>query len=91
MIIHNIKITNLKSIYGTQYFDFDKCKGLVKLSGPIGSGKTTFGEAMLYALYGNVKGQNVTQLVAWNCRSCEVEINLTSKNKQVHIIRNTGC
>ena len=88
MIIHNIKITNFKSIYGTQYFDFDKCKGLVKLSGPIGSGKTTFGEAMLYALYGNVKGQNVTQLVAWNCRSCEVEINLTSKNKQVHIIRN---
>ena len=46
MIIHNIKITDFKSCYGSHYFDFDKMKGLIKLSGPIGSGKTTIGEAL---------------------------------------------
>ena len=88
MIIHNIKITNFKSIYGTQTFNFDNLKGLIKLSGPIGAGKTTIAEAILWGLYGTVKGQNNGQLVAWNTKSCEIEINLTSKNKDIHIIRN---
>ena len=88
MILHNIKITNFKSIYGTQTFNFDNLKGLIKLSGPIGSGKTTLAEAILWGLYGTVKGQNNTQLVAWNTKACEIELNLTSKNKEIHIIRN---
>ena len=88
MIIHNIKITNFKSIYGSQTFNFDNLKGLIKLSGPIGSGKTTIAEAILWGLYGTVKGQNNGQLVSWNAKSCEIEMNLTSKNKEVHIIRN---
>ena len=46
MYIENIKITNFKSIYGTQEFDFTNLDGLIKLSGPIGSGKTTLAEAM---------------------------------------------
>lgn len=88
MILHNIKISNFKSIYGTQTFNFDNLKGLIKLSGPIGSGKTTLAEAILWGLYGTVKGQNNTQLVAWNTKACEIELNLTSKNKEIHIIRN---
>ena len=88
MIIHNIKITNFKSIYGSQTFNFDNLKGLIKLSGPIGSGKTTIAEAILWGLYGTVKGQNNGQLVSWNTKACEIEMNLTSKNKEVHIIRN---
>lgn len=88
MVLHNIKITNFKSIYGSKFIDFDKMKGLIKLSGPIGSGKTTIAEAILYGMYGTVKGQNNTQLIAWNSKACEVEINLTSKNKDIHIIRN---
>ena len=88
MIIHSIKITNFKSIYGTQTFNFDNLKGLIKLSGPIGAGKTKIAEAILWGLYGTVKGQNNGQLVAWNTKSCEIEINLTSKNKDIHIIRN---
>ena len=88
MIIHQIKIANFKSIYGTQTFNFDNLKGLIKLSGPIGSGKTTLAEAILWGLYGTVKGQNNGQLVAWNTKACEIEIFLTSKNKEVHIIRN---
>ena len=88
MIIHNIRIQNFKSIYGSQTFNFDNLKGLIKLSGPIGSGKTTIAEAILWGLYGTVKGQNNGQLVSWNAKACEIEINLTSKNKEVHIIRN---
>lgn len=88
MIIHNIKITNFKSIYGSQTFNFDNLKGLIKLSGPIGSGKTTIAEAILWGLYGTVKGQNNGQLVSWNTKACEIEMNLTSKNKEVHIVRN---
>ena len=88
MIIHDIKITNFKSIYGSQTFNFDNLNGLIKLSGPIGSGKTTLAEAILWGLYGNVKGQTNTQLIAWNCKACEVELNITSKNKNIHIVRN---
>ena len=88
MIIHSIRIQNFKSIYGTQTFNFDNLKGLIKLSGPIGSGKTSIAESILWGLYGTVKGQNNNQLVAWNTKACEIEMNLTSKGKNVHIIRN---
>ena len=88
MIIHNVKIINFKSLYGSHEFDFDKMKGLVKLSGPIGAGKTSIGEALIWGLYGNVKGQTNPGLVAWNCKACEVELNITSKDKEIHIIRN---
>lgn len=88
MIIKDITIRNFKSIYGEVYFNFMELDGLIKLSGPIGTGKTTLAEAILYGLYGVVKGQNNTSLVAWNMNECEVEINLVSKNKEVHIKRN---
>ena len=88
MIIHNIKIENFKSLYGIHSFDFDKCKGLIKLSGPIGAGKTSLAEAIIWGLFGTVKGQNNGNLISWNEKYCEVEINLTSKGKDIHIIRN---
>jgi len=88
MIIKDITIRNFKSIYGEVYFNFMELDGLIKLSGPIGTGKTTLAEAILYGLYGVVKGQNNTSLIAWNMNECEVEINLVSKNKEVHIKRN---
>ena len=85
VIIH---IRNFKSLYGENYFNFLDLDGLIKLSGPIGAGKTSLAEAILYGLYGTVKGQNNTSLVAWNMQSCEVEMNLVSKNKEIHIKRN---
>ena len=88
MIIHQLKITNFKSIYGTQTFNFDNLKGLIKLSGPIGAGKTTIAEAILWGLYGTVKGQNNGQFVSASAKAWEIEINLTSKDKKVHIVRN---
>lgn len=89
MNIKNIKITDFKSIYGTQEFDFTSLDGLVKLSGVIGSGKTTIGEAILWGLYGKHKEHKNPNLIAWHCRSCEVELNLTSKGKDINIKRNS--
>ena len=88
MIIKDIRIRDFKSIYGEIYFNFMELDGLIKLSGPIGSGKTSLAEAILYGLYGTVKGQNNTSLVAWNMPDCEVEMNVVSKNKEIHIKRN---
>jgi len=88
MIIKDITIKNFKSLYGETYFNFMDLNGLIKLSGPVGSGKTSLAEAILYGLYGTIKGQNNTSLIAWNTQSCEVEMNLISKNKDVHIKRN---
>lgn len=87
MTIKDITIENFKSIYGKFKIDFTQMTGLVKLSGPIGSGKTTIAEAILYGLFGNVKGQNNNELIAWNMKDCCVEMNLTSKGKDIYIKR----
>ena len=88
MIIHNITIRNFKSLYGEHYFDFDKCKGLIKLSGQIGTGKTSLAESIIWGLFGTVKGQTNTNIISWNEKTCEIEMNLTSKNKEIYIKRN---
>lgn len=89
MYIKSIKITNFKSIYGTQEFDFTQLDGLVKLSGIIGSGKTTLCEALLYGLFGNVAGHKIPNLISWNEKCCEIEMDLISRNKEIHIKRNS--
>ena len=87
MTIKKITIENFKSIYGKFTIDFTQMNGLVKLSGPIGSGKTTIAEAILYGLFGNVKGQNNNYLIAWNMKDCCVEMHLVSKGKEIYIRR----
>lgn len=87
MFINKITITNFKSIYGTQEFDFRKLTGLNKLTGPVGAGKTTLCEAILYALYGQVKNQKNPTLVSWNAKEMEVRIELKSNNKLLYIKR----
>lgn len=90
MRIKNIRIKNFRSIYGEQYFDFEQLEGLVKLSGVVGSGKTTVGDAILWGLYGKLKEHNNPNLASWNVKNneCEVEMNLISKNKEINIKRN---
>lgn len=87
MFINKITITNFKSVYGTQEFDFRKLQGLNKLTGPVGAGKTTLCEAILYALYGQVKNQKNPSLVSWNTKEMEVSIELKSNNKLLYIKR----
>ena len=88
MRLHNIRIRDFKSLYGDNYFDFDTLDGLVKLSGAIGSGKTSLGEAIIWGLFGTVKKINNTHLIAWNTKACEIEINLESKGHNINILRN---
>ena len=89
MKIKNIRIRDFKSIYGEQYFDFESLEGLIKLSGIIGAGKTTVGEAILWGLYGKIKEHKNKNLIAWHRKNCEIEINLISRNKEICIKRNT--
>lgn len=89
MKIKNIRIRDFKSIYREQYFDFESLDGLIKLSGIIGAGKTTVGEAILWGLYGKIKEHKNKNLIAWHRKNCEIEINLISRNKEICIKRNT--
>lgn len=90
MKIKNITIRNFRSIYGELFIDFNDLNGLIKLSGVIGSGKTTVGEAILFGLYGKVKEHNNPNLVSWHVKNneCCVELNIISKNKEINIKRN---
>lgn len=87
MRINKIKLTNFKSIYGTQEFDFNELQGMVKLSGPIGAGKTTLLEGIIFALYGSVKDHKNLNLIAWNTKDYKVEIWLTSGKHEIYIMR----
>lgn len=70
MIIKKITIQGFKSIYDRTEFSFDE-NGLWKISGPVGSGKTTVGEAILWCLYGSVKDRTGGELISWGLKKCE--------------------
>lgn len=90
MKIKDITIRNFRSIYGELYLNFNDFNGLVKLSGVIGAGKTTIGEAILFGLFGKVKEHNNPSLASWHVKNseCSIEMNLISRNKEINIKRN---
>ena len=88
MRIHKIKITNFRSLYGTHEFNFDELEGLVKLSGPIGAGKTSVGEAVIAGLFGKVKDHTNPNMISWGTDTYEIEMDLTSRGHDIHLIRN---
>lgn len=87
MNINKIRITNFKSIYETLELDFEEVKGFWKISGAVGSGKTTIGEAIIYGLFGSIAGKNNSDLISWGRKHGEIEIWCTSKNKSIYIKR----
>ena len=89
MKIKDITIRNFRSIYGELFLDFNDLQGLIKLSGIIGSGKTTLGEAILFGLYGKVKEHKNPSLASWHIKNseCSIELNIISKNKEINIKR----
>lgn len=87
MEIKKIRLTNFKSIYGTQEIDFEDLKGMVKLSGPIGAGKTTIAEGILFCLYGALKDHKNPNLIAWNTRDYKCEMWLKSGKHDIYISR----
>ena len=87
MKIQRIKIENFKSIYEPLEIDFSTVKGLWKISGSVGAGKTTIGEAIMYGLFGSVGGKNQADLISWGRKHGIVEVWCTSRNRNIYIKR----
>lgn len=87
MRINKIRLTNFKSIYGTQEFNFDELTGMVKLTGPIGAGKTAIAESLLFGLYGTLKDHKNPNLIAWNTKDYTVELWITSGKHNIYVSR----
>ena len=41
------------------------------MSGQVGVGKTTLGEAILWCLYGSVKDKTSVELISWGAKKCD--------------------
>lgn len=87
MKIHKIRIENFKSIYDPLEIDFDNVKGFWKISGSVGSGKTTIGEAIVYGLFGAIGGKNHSDLISWGRKHGLIEIWCDSKGRSIYIKR----
>lgn len=87
MILKKIKIHNFKSIYGDFELDFDDIKGFWKIEGAVGSGKTSIGEAIIFGLFGDIKGKNNKDLISWGQKKGNIYIECTSKGKLLKIHR----
>lgn len=88
MRIQKIKVNNFKSLYETFEMDFENdIKGMWKIVGPVGSGKTTLGEAIIFGLFGTVKNKNNDSLISWGEKHATVELWCESKGKHIYINR----
>ena len=87
MKIEKIKIENFKSIYEPLEIDFNQVKGFWKISGSVGAGKTTIGEALIYGLFGSVSGKNNGDLISWGRKHGLVELWCQSKGRSIYIKR----
>lgn len=87
MYIQKIKIENFKSIYEPIEIDFNDVKGFWKISGSVGAGKTSIGEAIIYGLFGTVGGKNQTDLISWGRKHGMIEVWCNSKARNIYIKR----
>lgn len=87
MQIQKIKIENFKSIYEPLEIDFNDVRGFWKISGSVGAGKTTIGEAIIYGLFGSINGKNNGDLISWGRKHGSVEIWCRSKGRSIYIKR----
>lgn len=87
MQIQKIRIENFKSIYEPLEIDFNNVKGFWKISGSVGVGKTSIGEAIIYGLFGTVGGKNQTDLISWGRKHGMIEVWCNSKARNIYIKR----
>lgn len=87
MHISKIKIRNFKSIYDELEIDFNQINGIWKISGQVGSGKTSIGEAIIFGLFGTVSGKNNPDLISWGQKHGLVELWCTSMGRDIYIKR----
>lgn len=87
MHISRLRVSNFKSFRNEIEVNFDDFKGLWRLHGQIGSGKTTLGEAIIFGLYGSVRDKNNKDLITWGQKHGLVELWCTSHEKNIYIKR----
>lgn len=87
MNIKKIVIDGFKSFYNKTEIDFDEIKGLWRISGDVGAGKTSIGEAIMYGLFGDIKGKNNADLVSWGLKKGFMEIWCECNNRNIYIKR----
>lgn len=87
MILKKLRVHNFKSIYGDFEIDLEDIKGFWKIEGVVGSGKTTLGEAIIFGLFGDVKGKNNKDLISWGEKKGRVYIECFSKGHNLKIDR----
>ena len=87
MNIKKIVIDGFKSFYNKTEIDFDETKGLWRISGDVGAGKTSIGEAIMYGLFGDIKGKNNADLVSWGLKKGFMEIWCECNNRNIYIKR----
>lgn len=86
MQIDRIRLTNFKSIDELD-LNFQEMNGLWEISGVVGAGKTTIGEAIIYGLFGSVRGKTNESLISWGKKHALVETWLYCKNTHLYIRR----
>ena len=89
MKLNHISIKNFKSIQHLD-IDFRDVTGLWKIVGATGSGKTSVGEAIIFGLFGDVKGKKKEDLIRWGETSAAIDLELTSKGRTICISRVIG-
>lgn len=87
MKIQKIRLKGFKSFLDETTIDFDSIQGLWWVSGQIGAGKTTIGEAIVFGLYGTVSGKTNKSLINWGVKHGLVELWCTSRGKNLYIKR----
>jgi DNA repair exonuclease SbcCD ATPase subunit len=86
MQIDRIRLSNFKSISELD-LNFQEMNGLWEISGAVGVGKTTIGEAIIYGLFGSVRGKTNESLISWGKKHALVETWVYCKNTHVYIRR----
>lgn len=87
MFIQQVSFQNFKCFREKTTVIFDQYHGINLITGAIGSGKTTIGEAILFGLFGSIKGKNIKDLITWGANHGCVEIRLETKGKILDISR----
>ena len=86
MQIDRIRLSNFKSIPELD-LNFQEMNGLWEISGTVGAGKTTIGEAIIYGLFGSVRGKTNESLISWGKKHALVETWVYCKNTRIYIRR----
>lgn len=87
MRINKIRIENFKSFYEPVELNFDEIRGFWRLTGNVGSGKTSVSDAILFGLFGSVNGKNNGDLISWGRKHGKVELWCESKGDSLYIRR----